>query len=169
MTVTRPRIQQYIYKYAQTIELSDIVYFGALDMAQDLEDRPFFISGKSSSGLAAAVIWLSCILGKQRMTQRSLSMVICEDTCRVAAVTISSLYKKIVKELTLPIEVPESLPTEQQFMDKYPIYNRPIWPMEEPLPPIGRVQCPICGRSYNERYPSRYVWCIYCREPVLKQ
>jgi len=95
------RITEYILRYAQKIDITDSVLFKALDIAQEIEEKhSFFMAGRSSSGLAASVVYIASILAGERITQRDLSGVICESgICRVTPCTIKIQYHAIIQEV----------------------------------------------------------------------
>jgi len=106
------RISQLVIKYSHEIELSDYVYFIALDLAQELETNyQFFISGKSGSGLAAACIYIASVYGigeiflypRKRMTLRDIERTGCGETCGVMASTIGHHCSLIQKELDINV------------------------------------------------------------------
>ena len=97
------RITRFVLAYSLKVAMCDDTLFKALDMAADLEkEHQFFISGKSSSGMAAAIIWLSSILCDDRIFQRQLTWVLCDGAvCRVTDSTLRNLAHRIAPELGL--------------------------------------------------------------------
>lgn len=95
------RITDYILRYAQKIDITNSVLFKALDIAQEIEEsHQFFMSGRSSSGLAASAIYIAAILTDERITQRDLCGVICESgICRVQEAAITRQVRAITQEV----------------------------------------------------------------------
>lgn len=100
------RITEYILKYAQRIDITDSILFRALDIAQELEEKhPFFMAGRSSSGLAAGAIYIAGLFTDHSLAQHELSRIICESgICRVRECTIKKQYLDIVVELNMIFE-----------------------------------------------------------------
>ena len=145
------RITDYVIKYSKVIEFDDSVFFTALDLAQDLEEaHQFFISGKSSSGLAASVIYLSGVLTGHRISQRSL-----EDSCKVTSYTIQVHQRGIIEELKLSGLLKKEPSSE--FVEKQ---QRP------------KANCGNFGHNFYEKGNESCESCglrVQCRRKFIKQ
>ena len=97
------RISDYVLRYSQKVDIPDNILFEALDIAQELEETHlFFMSGKSSSGLAAGVLYVAGLLHGGSLAQRDLCQVLCESgICKIMPPTVKKHYRGILHELGL--------------------------------------------------------------------
>jgi hypothetical protein len=137
------RITNYVIQYSRVIEIGDSVFFGALDLAQDLEDKhQFFISGKSSSGLAASVIYLASIVENEIIFQKDLSKILCEEICVVSIPTIQKLSKEITEQLKLQHDL-------RRRHTHSKVHNEPQRTLDQNLRP--KANCGNFGKDFYEK------------------
>ena len=114
---TSGRITEYVLLYSKDIEMTDRTLSNAIDLAQQLEEHhQVLISGKSSRGLATAVIWLSSLrfiedyITQQEFSNRLLSQYY------VSADTVRRIAREIAGPLS--IEIPRGLTVRERERDK---------------------------------------------------
>jgi len=123
---TPNRITDYVLRLTQKVDITDSVLFKALDIAQELEERHlFFMSGKSSSGLAAGVTYAASLMTDCSLIQTDFVDAICESgICKVGAVTVRNQFRDIVRELGIEELVKPNLRHGQRLWEAQHEFNR---------------------------------------------
>ena len=89
------------------LNLSDKVQAKAIDILEKANSLDI-TSGKGPTGVAAAAIYISCVLVGEKRTQREVASIV-----SVTEVTIRNRYKEIVEKLGLEKEVEEKTKEEK--------------------------------------------------------
>jgi len=86
-------------RFTSILGLSDKVQAKAIEILR--KARKFdATSGKGPTGVAAAAIYIACVLVGEKRTQREVA-----DICNITEVTIRNRYKEIVEKLGIEEEV----------------------------------------------------------------
>jgi len=89
----------YIPRFCSMLGLSDRVQAKAIEILR--KAKKFDItSGKGPTGVAAASIYVACVLGGEKRTQREVA-----DVVGVTEVTIRNRYKELIEKLGIEEEV----------------------------------------------------------------
>lgn len=89
----------FIPRLSNTLNLSGSVQKKAIELIQKAYEKGL-TSGRGPTGLAAAGVYISCVLMNERRTQREIS-----EAAGVTEVTIRNRYKELVEKLELKIEL----------------------------------------------------------------
>jgi len=93
--------QAFVPRFCSMLNLSDKVQAGAIRILRDAKKLDI-TSGKGPTGVAAAAIYISCVLNSEKRTQREVASIV-----NVTEVTIRNRYKELVEKLGLEKEVEE--------------------------------------------------------------
>lgn len=89
----------YVPRFCSMLGLSDRVQAKAIEILK--KAKKFDItSGKGPTGVAAAAIYVACVLGGERRTQREVA-----DVVGVTEVTIRNRYKELIEKLGIEDEI----------------------------------------------------------------
>jgi len=89
----------YVPRFCSMLNLSDKVQAKAIQILKKATDMDL-TSGKGPTGVAAAAIYIACVLSGEKRTQREVA-----DIVNVTEVTIRNRYKEMVEKLGLVEEV----------------------------------------------------------------
>jgi transcription initiation factor TFIIB len=89
----------FIPRFCSMLGLSDKVQAKAIQILKKAK-KYGAISGKGPTGVAAAAIYVACVLGGEKRTQREVA-----DICGITEVTIRNRYKEIVEKMGIEEEV----------------------------------------------------------------
>ena len=89
----------FVPRFASILGLSDKVQAKAIEILKKARKLDA-ISGKGPTGVAAAAIYIACVLVGEKRTQREVA-----DICNITEVTIRNRYKEIVEKLGIEEEV----------------------------------------------------------------
>ena len=89
----------YVPRFCSMLGLSDKVQAKAIEVLKKAK-RMDATSGKGPTGVAAAAIYIACVLCGEKRTQREVA-----DTCGITEVTIRNRYQELVKKLGIEEEV----------------------------------------------------------------
>jgi len=89
----------YVPRFCSMLNLSDKVQAKAIEILKRAKELDI-TSGKGPTGVAAAAIYIACVLLGEKRTQREVA-----DTVNVTEVTIRNRYKELVEKLGLEEEV----------------------------------------------------------------
>jgi len=110
--------RDYIPRFCSLINVSEKVQKRALELLEQAE-KAGITSGKGPTGIAAAIIFLACLLEGERRTQREIA-----ERCKLTEVTIRNRYKEIVERLGLENivkELEEKLEEEEKKKEEKPV------------------------------------------------
>jgi len=89
----------YVPRFCSMLGLSDAVQAKAIEILK--KAKKFDItSGKGPTGVAASAIYVACVLGGERRTQREVA-----DVVGVTEVTIRNRYKELIEKLGIEDEI----------------------------------------------------------------
>ncbi|OGI16000.1 hypothetical protein A3K63_01000 [Candidatus Micrarchaeota archaeon RBG_16_49_10] len=97
----------FVPRFCSMLNLSDKVQAKAIDILEKANSLDI-TSGKGPTGVAAAAIYISCVLVGEKRTQREVASIV-----SVTEVTIRNRYKEIVEKLGLEKEVEEKTKEEK--------------------------------------------------------
>jgi len=97
LDVPRPKAQNRVPKIASRANISQRTQSAAIDLLREAE-RNRITAGKDPTGLAAAALYITCIQGDEKCTQKELARA-----AGVTEVTIRNRYKGIVKALEISL------------------------------------------------------------------
>ncbi|MBI2546823.1 MAG: transcription initiation factor IIB [Candidatus Aenigmarchaeota archaeon] len=89
----------YVPRFCSMLGLSDKVMARAIDILKKAKKHDI-TSGKGPTGVAAAAIYIACVLVGEKRTQREVA-----DTTNITEVTIRNRYTELVKKLELETEM----------------------------------------------------------------
>ncbi len=89
----------YIPRFCSMLGLSDKVQAKAIEILKKAKKHDI-TSGKGPTGVAAAAIYIACVLSDEKRTQREVA-----DICGITEVTIRNRYKELVEKLGIEEEV----------------------------------------------------------------
>ena len=89
----------YVPRFCSMLGLSDRVLAKAVEILKKAKKHDI-TSGKGPTGVAAAAIYISCVLNGEKRTQREVA-----DTTNITEVTIRNRYIELVKKLGLEDEM----------------------------------------------------------------
>jgi len=89
----------YVPRFCSMLGLSDRVLAKAVEILKKAKKHDL-TSGKGPTGVAAAAIYISCVLNGEKRTQREVA-----DTTNITEVTIRNRYIELVKKLGLEEEM----------------------------------------------------------------
>jgi len=89
--------QDYLFRFCRKLELNEDVERKALEMLQLIEEQGL-TSGRGPTGIAAAIIYITTLLGGENRTQSDVAAV-----AGVTEVTIRNRYKEMAEHLDLDI------------------------------------------------------------------
>ncbi len=89
----------YVPRFCSMLGLSDKVQAKAIEILKKAKELDI-TSGKGPTGVAAAAIYIACVLLGEKRTQREVA-----DTVNVTEVTIRNRYKELVEKLGLEEEI----------------------------------------------------------------
>jgi len=98
--------QTFVPRFCSMLNLSDKVQAGAIRILHKATKLDI-TSGKGPTGVAAAAIYISCVLNGEKRTQREVASIV-----NVTEVTIRNRYKELVEKLGLEKEVEEKTKEE---------------------------------------------------------
>jgi len=98
--------QTFVPRFCSMLNLSDKVQAGAISILRKAKKLDI-TSGKGPTGVAAAAIYISCVLNSEKRTQREVALIV-----NVTEVTIRNRYKELVEKLGLEKEVEEKTKEE---------------------------------------------------------
>lgn len=98
--------QTFVPRFCSMLNLSDKVQAQASKILQKAKKLDI-ISGKGPTGVAAAAIYIACVLCGEKRTQREVASMV-----NVTEVTIRNRYKELVEKLGLEKEVEEKVKEE---------------------------------------------------------
>ena len=98
--------QTFVPRFCSMLNLSDKVQAGAISILRKAKKLDI-TSGKGPTGVAAAAIYISCVLNGEKRTQREVASIV-----NVTEVTIRNRYKELVEKLGLEKEVEEKTKEE---------------------------------------------------------
>jgi transcription initiation factor TFIIB len=93
-----PNPLAYVTRFCNQLEVSQKVKNKSIEIIREASEKEL-ISGRGPTGVAAAAIYISTVLCKEKKTQREIS-----DVARVTEVTIRNRYKELAKKLGINIE-----------------------------------------------------------------
>ena len=97
LDVPRPKAQNRVPKIASRANISQRTQRAAIDLLREAE-RNRITAGKNPTALAAAALYISCIQGEEKCTQKELARA-----SGVTEVTIRNRYQGIVKDLEISL------------------------------------------------------------------
>lgn len=97
LDVPRPIAQNRVPKIASKVHINQSSQRAAIDILREAE-KIRITAGKNPTALAAAALYISCIQGKEKCTQKELA-----GAAGVSEVTIRKRYKGIVKALEISL------------------------------------------------------------------
>jgi len=83
----------YVSRFAERLDVSGCVQSSARDLIDDAADRDL-LSGKNPTGIAAAALYIACLLEDEKRTQKEVA-----DVAGVTEVTVRNRYRELVDEL----------------------------------------------------------------------
>ena len=89
----------FVPRFASMLGLSDRVQAKAVEVLKKAKKHDV-TSGKGPTGVAAAAIYIACVLVGEKRTQREVA-----DICGITEVTIRNRYKELVEKLGIEEEV----------------------------------------------------------------
>lgn len=89
----------FVPRFTSILGLSDKVHAKAIEILKKAKKLDA-TSGKGPTGIAAAAIYIACVLVGEKRTQREVA-----DICNITEVTIRNRYKEIVEKLGIEEEV----------------------------------------------------------------
>ncbi|MEM3586187.1 MAG: transcription initiation factor IIB [Candidatus Jordarchaeaceae archaeon] len=89
---------EYIPKFSSALNLTGPVQEKAVELMQKVSEKGL-TSGRDPTSIAAAVVYISSILMKERRTQKEIS-----EAAKVTEVTIRNRYKELVEKLKIEID-----------------------------------------------------------------
>lgn len=98
--------KDYIPRFCSMLNLSDKVQAKAVEVVKKAKDLDI-TSGKGPTGVAAAAIYIACVLVGEKRTQREVASVV-----SVTEVTIRNRYSEILEELGLEERIEEKVGEE---------------------------------------------------------
>jgi len=102
----------FVPRFASMLNLSDKVQAGAIEILRKAKKLDI-TSGKGPTGVAAAAIYISCVLNGEKRTQREVASIV-----NVTEVTIRNRYKELVEKLGLEKEIEEKTKEENAKASK---------------------------------------------------
>ena len=96
----------FVPRFASMLGLSDKVQAKAVEILKKAKNLDA-TSGKGPKGVAAAALYIACVLVGEKRTQREVA-----ETCNITEVTIRNRYKEIVEKLGIEEEVEEKAKQE---------------------------------------------------------
>jgi transcription initiation factor TFIIB len=93
--------KEYVPRFCSILNLSDKVQANAIKILKKAKKMDI-TSGKGPTGVAAAAIYIACVLTGEKRTQREVASIV-----NVTEVTIRNRYKELVEKLGLEKEVEE--------------------------------------------------------------
>jgi len=93
--------KDYVPRFCSILNLSDKVQANAIKILKSAKKLDI-TSGKGPTGVAAAAIYIACVLVGEKRTQREVASIV-----NVTEVTIRNRYKELVEKLGLAKEVEE--------------------------------------------------------------
>lgn len=139
---TLGRIEEFVHRYSKSLDLDDTTYWAAMDDAHKIQQDEYFISGKPSRSIAAAIIYLK---SEGQLSQREIVHAPCGDSCILTEVTLRK--------------------TAHRLSDRW------VYPKHQQghMPHITKrsIICPYCGYRGNSRssYGEPFhFWCYGCRK-----
>jgi transcription initiation factor TFIIB len=93
--------KDYVPRFCSILNLSDKVQANAIKILRKAKKLDI-TSGKGPTGVAAAAIYIACVLTGEKRTQREVASIV-----NVTEVTIRNRYKELVEKLGLEEEVEE--------------------------------------------------------------
>jgi len=93
--------KEYVPRFCSILNLSDKVQANAIKILKKAKKMDI-TSGKGPTGVAAAAIYIACVLTGEKRTQREVASIV-----NVTEVTIRNRYKELVEKLGLEAEVEE--------------------------------------------------------------
>jgi len=93
--------KDYVPRFCSILNLSDKVQANAIKILKRAKKMDI-TSGKGPTGVAAAAIYIACVLTGEKRTQREVASIV-----NVTEVTIRNRYKELVEKLGLEKEVEE--------------------------------------------------------------
>jgi len=97
LDIPRPKAQNRVPKIASRVNISQRTQRAAIDLLREAE-RNRITAGKDPRGLAAAALYITCIQGDEKCTQKELARA-----AGVTEVTIRNRYQGIVKALEISL------------------------------------------------------------------
>ncbi len=94
---TRP--QDYVQRFCSELSLSGDIHSKAAEILDDATKKEL-TSGRGPTGVAAAAIYISSILGNERRTQREVA-----EVAGVTEVTIRNRYKELSEKLGIEVQI----------------------------------------------------------------
>jgi transcription initiation factor TFIIB len=85
----------YIYRFANLLHLKQDTLLKAIDLLKEAQNKKL-VAGRSATGVAAAVLYIACVLNRERKTQKEIA-----EIAGVTEVTIRNRYRELAKELGL--------------------------------------------------------------------
>jgi len=98
--------KDYVPRFCSILNLSDKVQANAIKILKKAKKLDI-TSGKGPTGVAAAAIYIACVLTGEKRTQREVASIV-----NVTEVTIRNRYKELVEKLGLEAEVEEKTKEE---------------------------------------------------------
>jgi len=98
--------KDYVPRFCSILNLSDKVQARAIKILKKAKKLDI-TSGKGPTGVAAAAIYIACVLTGEKRTQREVASIV-----NVTEVTIRNRYKELVEKLGLEEEVEEKVREE---------------------------------------------------------
>lgn len=89
----------FVPRFCSMLGLSDKVQAKAVEILKKAKKHDI-TSGKGPTGVAAAAIYIACVLGGEKRTQREVA-----DICGITEVTIRNRYQEIIKKMGIEDEV----------------------------------------------------------------
>ena len=96
--MTEREIIDYVKTFSNSLELKENTTLRAIDLANKSIEA-YLTSGKKSEGIAAASIYIACILEDDRKTQKEISRI-----AKVPESTIRNQYLEIARGLKIKKE-----------------------------------------------------------------
>jgi len=98
--------KDFVPRFCSILNLSDKVQANAIKILKNAKKLDI-TSGKGPTGVAAAAIYIACVLAGEKRTQREVASIV-----NVTEVTIRNRYKELVEKLGLEKEVEEKVKEE---------------------------------------------------------
>ena len=89
----------FVPRFCSMLGLSDKVQAKSIEILRKAKKHDI-VSGKGPTGVAAAAIYVACVLAGEKRTQREVA-----DICGITEVTIRNRYKEIVEKMGIEEEV----------------------------------------------------------------
>jgi transcription initiation factor TFIIB len=89
----------FVPRFCSMLGLSDRVQAKAIEILRKAKKHEI-VSGKGPTGVAAAAIYIACVLVGEKRTQREVA-----DICGITEVTIRNRYKELVEKMGIEEEV----------------------------------------------------------------